>query len=93
MSWTRGFSRLWLVATVAWLCICLFILKRGPDQLGSLECALELAAHNVQNFWCQHLGDASPFRALAIIIGPPVAMLASGVGIGWVLKGFRRPSN
>jgi hypothetical protein len=83
MSWRRGFFRLWIVASIAWVA---FWVWRTP-----------LTCFYGSYPWCGYyvLSLPHPFDYLKIygtVFGVPLATLAAGAGFGWALTGFRRRS-
>lgn len=78
MNWRRGFFRLWVVATVAWLPMA-FILVDGARR--------EAIRYNVGHVVDRHIPLWPELFATALI--PPVIAFIGYFAVRWVVRGFR----
>lgn len=81
----RGTFRLWCAAAFAWAVGCAWLLNI-PCSLGSYSAP-----------WCRGMFDDIPldpsgyWRLGAIVVLPPVFLLALGGLLAWARRGFRTP--
>jgi hypothetical protein len=75
MNWTKGLFRLWIAVSLLW--VILFLIDRFSDNIPSF---VELQQQS-QN----------PTQFVALVIGPPIALLVLGLGGWWIIAGFRAP--
>jgi hypothetical protein len=100
MSIRLGFFRLWLVASVLWVAVIGTIVGRPMvtdyEYLYSDACkpsAPEIKARGLFSDADVGLCDRPKDTLLSgasALFGPPLALLAIGTMIGWVVAGFKR---
>ena len=88
MNWTKGFFRIWLVGTIEWFLV--------TGITAAHDIAIAAAYVRDCTFpgsgpWCEYMAEgAAKFRAvLLIIVVPPLVVLATGVALFWVVRGFK----
>jgi hypothetical protein len=75
MNWTKGLFRLWIAVSLLW--IISFLIDRFSDNIPSI---VELQQHS-----------QSTTQLVALVVGPPIALLVLGFVIWWIIAGFRAP--
>lgn len=104
MNWRTGLLRLWMVASVCWGCVVVWLAyveawKPRHSALDQLACMRARNNHLVFNqFDCPNIlrfDDLVPIgpavaKYTAIAVGPIIGVLIIGIGIAWAASGFRR---
>jgi hypothetical protein len=87
VNWRRGLFRLWLGGSGAWLIFWTVYYVRvcGPMNTGELVC--EDRARASGGFTPLYTPD--PVHIAAIVIGLPLMVLATGLVLAWIARGFR----
>lgn len=80
MNLSRGFFRLWLVASLVWYASFAAVLAR--DYFECLSPGLKLAS-------CYQIVGLPPVGACAFIILWPFILIAAGLTGRWIRRGFR----
>jgi hypothetical protein len=75
MNWRKGLVRLWIAVSLLW--IIFFSIHRLSDSI------------NLPTFAEPPQQGQDTTQFVALVIGPPVAMLVFGFGIWWIVDGFR----
>jgi hypothetical protein len=99
VAWSRGFFRLWIVASILWVTLIAAVAMRD-DSIPSVRKSCDLllsfkndttgqplgTAHVAQ---CEAVWRAERLRLAAIALGPPGTLLILGLAISWIVRGFR----
>jgi hypothetical protein len=98
MNWKRGFFRVWLVLSLAWMAYVGIMF--GPSILDPIRDPGERA----KTSWTWEEAQSPNLRApptnlilarfwsvSALAMSPPIAMLLGGLATAWIFFGFRRP--
>jgi len=104
INWRRGFLRAWLVLALAWVGSTGWIEYSYQIDPFAPEVQLngrplsQLSGDELLAFYRKTLAaNASPRERMlalgphqyAIVFGPPFGLLALGLVLGWIIKGFR----
>lgn len=99
INWRRGFLRGWIVITVCWILGIAIIafrdgsipsLTQGCDQLRGFviqETGKVLGDAEVSK--CEAQWRTKRLELIERAFGPPIALVVSGVLLGWIWRGFR----
>ena len=83
MNWRRGFIRVWIIASVAWIVFGLW--------LEDVPCLVGFTYEGTKP-WC---GDPLVYpwtvgvQTLDTLLSVPIIALALGCIVGWISRGFR----
>jgi hypothetical protein len=102
VAWRRGFFRLWVAVSVFWF-IGTAIIAFNDTGIPSLtkDCSvlLEFKADSTGQMLgpadvskCEDVWRNERLKLIATGLGPPVTLLIVGLILGWIMRGFRRPS-
>jgi hypothetical protein len=80
MNYRRGFIRLWVLLSAAWI---VMIWSLGVDGYG-FSCMYEGGP------WCDGRAVYGFRSGLEYLLGPPAFVLIFGAALGWIATGFRR---
>jgi hypothetical protein len=81
MNYRRGFIRLWVVLSLAWIAV----IWSTQDWW-----RIELSCMYRYGPWCDY-GAVKDWRdGLEYLWGPPAFVLIFGAALGWIVTGFRR---
>ena len=95
MNWRRGFMRLWMLVTALWVVFvavgsgCV-VWRFGRFEHAGLLTEDELFGWQSWPIWdvC-NVTPMTPWQYTALALAPPLIMLAIGLGVTWIAKGFR----
>jgi hypothetical protein len=78
MNWKKGLVRLWIAVSLLWaICTSIYLYSVNLPAVAEPQ---------------QQQGQDT-IQLAAMIIGPPIAFLALGFGVWWVIAGFEAPKH
>jgi hypothetical protein len=107
MNWRRGFLRVWILLTAAWVLLTgAYELSHWNDYFGGIRSLREECRNSSPPPWCLDWSQLPPANyfdrfdqdrpkipgELALVAAPPLALLGCALAIGWAIGGFRRPT-
>lgn len=82
MAWSRGFFRLWVVASGAWILWAAMYVRTAYNETASLHREYHISGAPSPEQWLTDF--------VLMTFGPPLAVLVFGLSLGWLIGGFRR---
>jgi hypothetical protein len=99
INWRRGFVRGWIVVTVCWILGIATIsfrdkgipsLTQGCDQLRDFVVeGTGKSLGDAEVSQCEAVWRTERLKIIEWAFGPPIALIVSGVLLGWIGRGFR----
>jgi hypothetical protein len=107
MNWRRGFLRVWILITAAWVLLTgAYELNRWNDYFGGIRSLRTECRNSSPPPWCLDWSQLPPTNyfdrfdqdrpkipgELALVAAPPLALLLCALAVGWAIGGFRKPT-
>ena len=99
MQWQRGFTRIWIVFSVVWICVSLFFaltdrsipsLTKGCHVIADFEPPFSAERLPAEIASCESVWERERLELAKWTFIPPIALFIIGALLAWILRGFRR---